>query len=174
MAIVTGPDDATDPPDATDATGAPAGAFAYPADWLARLDLGGTIAFLVVTVAAGIVGDDAAAVNLIACAVLFVVGSAIWAWGFVLAAARSRDEVLDLAGLFYLTGSAPRPARRWFLGLWFAQIAIAVAAIPLTSPPFGVMVPVFGIGIITLWAATRGTFPERPVEAGPRGRRSAP
>ena len=150
-------------------------AVGVPADWLARLDALGTLGFLVVTVVAAVVDADGAALaNLVVCAALFVVGSAIWAWGFVLAAARSREAVIDLAGLFYLTGSAPRSVRRYFLGLWFLQIAIAVAAIPVTSPPFGVMVPVFGIGIITLWAAGRGTFPERPPEPGPRGRRSAP
>ena len=70
-------------------------------------------------------------------------------------------EAIDLAGLFYLTGSAPTEARRAFLGLWFAQIAIAAAAIPLTDPPFAVMAPVWGIGLITWWASAHATFPPR-------------
>lgn len=146
-----------------------------PERWLARVDVIGTTAFFLVTVVSAASGTDAVAVaNLLVSTVLFVVGSAVWAWGFVIAASRSRTHVIDLAGLFYLTGSAPRPTRRLFLGLWFAQIAIAVAAIAVTSPPFGVMVPVFGIGMLTRWAAVNGTFPERTTGPDPRSRRSAP
>lgn len=134
----------------------------FPGDWLSRLDAACTVLFVAVTLLAGAVGSEAVAVvNLVVCAALFLIGSALWTWGFLKAAGRSRDQIIDLAGLFYLTGSAPRRVRRWLLGLWFAQIATAVASIPLTSPPFGVMVPVFGIGVLTLWAATRGTFPDR-------------
>lgn len=148
---------------------------AVPDGWLARLDLAGTTAFVAATATAALIDSDGVALaNLVVSAVLFVVGSAIWATGFVIAAGRSRTHVIDLAGLFYLTGSAPRPVRRFFLGLWFLQIAVAVGAVAVTSPPFGVMAPVFGIGALTLWAASHGTFPEREVPPGPRGRRSAP
>ncbi|MCB0978294.1 MAG: hypothetical protein KDB02_12635 [Acidimicrobiales bacterium] len=144
-------------------------------DALVLLDVAATAVFLLVTAAAAVLDGDAfALVNLVVCAVLFVVGSVIWAWGFVRAAARSRDDVIDLAGLFYLTGSAPRTVRRCLLGLWFAQMAIAVVAIPLTSPPFGVMVPVFGIGVLTSWGASKGTFPARETTARPPRRRSGP
>lgn len=146
-----------------------------PPGRLARLDLAGTALALVVTgLAAAVDADAVQLVYLYVCAGLFLVGSAVWAWGFVVAADRSRTHVIDLAGLFYLTGSAPRPVRRWFLGLWFAQIAIAVAAIPLTNPPWAVVVPVFGIGVLTRWASAHGTFPERPPPADPRRRRSGP
>lgn len=154
---------------------APEGGPAPPTGWLARLDLVGTVAFVAVTAAVAVVdGDDIALANLVVSAALFLVGSLVWGAGFVLAAGRSRTHVIDLAGLFYLTGSAPRSVRRFFLGLWFVQIAVAVAAIVVTSPPFGVMAPVFGIGVITLWAATRGTFPEREPAPGSRVRRSGP
>jgi hypothetical protein len=99
--------------------------------------------------------------NLAVAGVLFLGGCFGFAIGFLRAVGRSREEAVDLAGLFYLTGSAPQDARRWFLGLWFAQIAIAVDAIPLTDPPFAVMAPVWGIGIITWWASAHATFPPR-------------
>ena len=77
---------------------------------------------------------------------------------------------LDARGRFgsqsTLTGSAPTEARRAFLGLWFAQIAIAAAAIALTDPPFAVMAPVWGIGIITWWASAHATFPPRQAGEG--------
>jgi hypothetical protein len=81
--------------------------------------------------------------------------------GFVRAAGRSRTEVVDLAGLFYLTGSGPPQARRPLLGLWFAQIAVAVASVFTLQPPFGVMAPVWGIGVIALWGSRHGRFPAR-------------
>ena len=96
--------------------------------------------------------------------VLFLGGCLGFGIGFLRAVGRSRTETVDLAGLFYLTGSAPPEARRAFLGLWFAQIAIAAAAIPLTDPPFAVMAPVWGIGIITWWASAHATFPPREDE----------
>lgn len=129
---------------------------------LIRLDAAGTASLAVVTLATGI--SDASAVvmaNLVVSSVLFVGGCIGFGIGFVRAARRSRDEVIDLAGLFYLTGSAPTPIRKLLLGLWFAQIAIAVGAIALSDPPFGVMAPVWGIGLITWWASLHATFPPR-------------
>lgn len=125
-------------------------------------DAVGTVALAVVTAACAITDADAVVVlNLVVSGVLFLGGCVGFAIGFLKAVGRSREEVVDLAGLFYLTGSAPTEARRAFLGLWFAQIAIAVAAIPLTDPPFAVMAPVWGIGLITWWASAHATFPPR-------------
>jgi hypothetical protein len=122
----------------------------------------GTGALALVTAAGALTdADGVQVVNLAVAGVLFLGGCAGFAIGFLKAVGRSREESIDLAGLFYLTGSAPPPARRAFLGLWFAQIAIAVAAIPLTDPPFAVMAPVWGIGLITWWASAHATFPPR-------------
>jgi hypothetical protein len=84
-----------------------------------------------------------------------------FAIGFLRAVGRSRYEVIDLAGLFYLTGAPPSPVRKAFLRLWFAQMAIAVAAVIVSRPPFAVMAPVWGIGLITWWASLHATFPPR-------------
>lgn len=125
-------------------------------------DLVGTAAFAAITLVAAITDADAVQVaNLAVATVLFLGGCVGFGIGFLRAAGRSRTEVIDLAGLFYLTGSAPDAARRPFLGAWFAQMAVAVAAIFATSPPFGVMVPVWGIGLITWWGSVHATFPPR-------------
>ncbi len=125
-------------------------------------DAVGTAALALVTVASALTDADGLVIaNLIVAGVLFTGGCVGFAIGFLRAVARSRTETVDLAGLFYLTASAPTEARRAFLGLWFAQIAIAAAAIPLTDPPFAVMAPVWGIGIITWWASVHATFPPR-------------
>jgi hypothetical protein len=121
-------------------------------------------AALAVVVALAAVSDSTPVdvLGLVVAAVLFLGGCVGFTIGFLRAAGRSRWEVVDLAGLFYLTGSAPRPVRRAFLGLWFAQIAIAIAAVFVQSPPFAVMAPVWGIGLITWWSGRHGTFPPRP------------
>ena len=131
-------------------------------------DLVGTAAFAVITLVAALSDADAVVLaNLAVVGVLFVGGCVGFAVGFLRAAGRSRREVVDLAGLFYLTGSAPDEVRRPFLGAWFAQMAIAVGAIAVTRPPFGVMAPVWGIGLITWWASSHATFPPRE-GVGPR------
>ena len=125
-------------------------------------DAVGTVALALVTaVSAATDADAVQIVNLAVAAILFLGGCVGFGIGFLRAVGRSRTETIDLAGLFYLTGSAPADVRKAFLGLWFAQIAIAAAAIPLTDPPFAVMAPVWGIGLITWWAAAHATFPPR-------------
>lgn len=141
---------------------------------LVVLDVVGTALFAVVSLVASLSDQDAVQVaNLAVSGVLFLGGSVAFTVGFLRAAARSRTEDVDIAGVVYLTGSAPRSSRRLFLGLWFAQIGVAAATVFTVAPPFGVMAPVWGIGLITAWGARYGAFPPRPVEDR-LGRRSAP
>ena len=125
-------------------------------------DLVGTAIFLVVTIVNGLTQAGAAQIASLAVAlVLFLGGCGAFAIGFLRAVGRSREEDIHLAGLFYLTGSAPEPVRKAFLYTWFAQMAIAFGAIAVARPPFGVMAPVWGIGLITWWASLHATFPPR-------------
>lgn len=129
---------------------------------LLLVDALGTVTLVMVTVLGSLWDDDTARlVNLVASGVLFVGGSLAFTVGFVVAAARSRRDFIHLAGLFYLTGAASSPIRRAFLGLWYLQIATATASVFTIDPPFGVMAPVWGIGIITWWAAAHGRFAAR-------------
>lgn len=126
------------------------------------LDAAGTAVLALATVLAAASSADAVQlVNLAVSGVLCIGGCIGFTVGFLRAVGRSRTETVDLAALFYLTGSAPVEVRRWFLGLWFAQIAIAVVATPLTHPPFAWMATVWGIGVITWWAGSNATFPPR-------------
>lgn len=132
------------------------------ADPIVRIDAVGTLALVVVTVAASVLdGGAPGAANLVVSTVLFLGGCVAFGIGFVKAAGRSRTEVIDLAGLFYLTGSAPREVRRVMLGLWFVQIGAATVSVVTVSPPFGVMAPVWGIGLLTLWSGYHGEFQKR-------------
>lgn len=134
-----------------------------PGHHIVSVDAAGTVLFVVVTIVASLLdGDVTTMANLLVSVVLFVGGCVAFGVGFVRAAGRSRTEVIDLAGLFYLTGSAPRNVRRQMLGLWYVQIAVAAVGVAITAPPFGVMAPVWGIGLLTLWSSRHATFPPRP------------
>ena len=140
-----------------------------------QVDVVGTVALLVVTVVASVWENNATDLaNLAVSAVLFLGGCGAFGYGFLKAVGRSRTEVVDLAGLFYLTGSAPKSVRRTMLGLWFAQIAIAAVSVVTVQPPFGVMAAVWGIGLISVWGARYGAFPARPGGGGNPRRRSEP
>src|SRR5690606_17288792 len=94
-----------------------------PASRIIRVDAAGTLALVLVTVlASAVTSGTTGALNLLVSGVLFLGGCVAFAVGFVRAADRSRTEVIDLAGLFYLTGAGPTPERRAMLGLWFVQI----------------------------------------------------
>ena len=97
---------------------------------------------------------------------LFFAGCAVFALVLVLAAARSRDDVMGIGGLFFLAGSAPRPAQRHLLGSLAVQIVVAVAAAasdPFTPLAFGTLVPVLPLALAGLWAVRHGLFePARP------------
>ncbi len=106
--------------------------------------------------------------------VAFVAGCAAFLWSFAIALGRSRTEELSVAGLYFLTGSAPKDVQRRLLGALVAQSVIVVAAAavrPFTAVAFGVLAPMLGLGLVGLWGARYGTFPERD---DPRGRQSAP
>ena len=119
----------------------------------------GTGALSLATVVAAIARNDSGNFfNLAISAVLFVAGCVGFAIGFGKAVLRSREEEIYLAGLFYMTGTAPESLRRNFLFLWFTQMGIAVVSIFLVQPPFGVMAVVFGSGMICFWAGIYGKF----------------
>lgn len=141
---------------------------------LLRLDVAATVLLLAATVVASVCDADAAALaNLAVSTVLFLGTCGLFAVGFFLAAARSRDDDLHLSGLFYLSLVAPDAVRKAFMRLWFAQMAIGAASIGFVAPPFGVMATMFGVFVNMVWSARYGSF--RPHEAeGTNRRRSAP
>jgi hypothetical protein len=95
---------------------------------------------------------------------LFVGGTGVFVAALVIAAGRSRSEEIGMGGLFFLQGSAPRPVQLHLMGSLAAQCAIALgtaAARPYTTLAFGILAPVWGIGLAGLWAARHGTFGAR-------------
>jgi hypothetical protein len=134
-------------------------------DRIVRLSLWTTVAFAVV---AGL-GTFWSPILPMAVAVdlgMFVVGAAVMLWAFLKGVDRSRHEVVSLAALFFLAeGAAPR---RIALRLWACLVVQVVVAVvtalvrPYSSLAFGILAPVLGLAMLSLWGAVHGTFPRRP------------
>lgn len=96
---------------------------------------------------------------------LFGAGTLAMCVALVIAAGRSRTAQIEIGGLFFLTGTAaPADVRRSLLVCLLAQVAVGLAtagARPFTSSALGVLVPIAGLGLMGLWGARHGTFPER-------------
>lgn len=113
--------------------------------------------------------------------VLFAIGIATSLWAYTAALERSRVQEVGVANLFLLTGStAPRPVKRAMTLALAVQVvaaltgaAIGVAGLQesdLNALAFGVLVPMFGIGMNGAWAARYGSYGPRVNASTPPGR----
>jgi hypothetical protein len=97
--------------------------------------------------------------------VLFAAGCVAFLLAYARAIQRSRHDEIAVASLFLLAGPAvPGPVKAKLGGLLVAQVVVALgtAIVRSFSPlAFGVLVPVFGVGLNGLWAARHGAFPPR-------------
>ena len=104
--------------------------------------------------------------------VLFAIGVATTLWAYTRALDRSRVEEVGVANLYLLTGdTAPRPVRRTMTLALTIQIVAALAGAwigvagldegQLNALAFGVLVPMFGVGMNGVWAARHGSYGPR-------------
>ena len=108
--------------------------------------------------AAGVAGFDVAA--LVVDVLLFLAGIVVFLWGFAIALARNaQGDDIVVSSLFLIQGPVPRPVRRHL----FAALAVSVviAGATGTSDAFGILVPMFPLGLIGFWGARHGAFPPR-------------
>jgi hypothetical protein len=135
---------------------------------LQRASWWGTAAFAVTAVAAAAAPDALAAPAFVVAVALFLAGCVAFVAAYARAVRRSREDLIGVANLYFLTGEvAPPDVRRNLLGSFAVEIALALAtaiARPYSSLAFGTLVPVYGLGLCGLWAALHGTFPPRPPE----------
>ena len=140
----------------------PPGAAVRRASWA------GTAVFVVTAVVAAIVPATFAPAALFVAVALFSAGCAVFIWSFFLVAGRSRTDRLELAQVWFLTGTpTPPEVRRSLLGALAVQVAVGLATAasrPYTSLAAGVLVPMWGLGLCGLWAARHGAFPPRPAD----------
>jgi hypothetical protein len=141
------------------------------------------VLFTVSAILAAVVFDGPAKVQgVVVDLALFAIGVAAFLWGYWVAVQRSRQDELSVAELYFLLGAAiPRDVKRTMNLCLLVQtvVAVATAMTRLTTPSdtassgssagstlaFGVLVPMFGLGLNGLWAAVHGNF-------GPRRKRS--
>ena len=144
-----------------------------------RASWGGTAVFVVTAVAAAVAPSAFKPLALAVAIALFAGGCGVFLWSLLLVAGRSRTELVELAQVWFLTGTPTPPAvRRSLLASLGVQVAAGLAtaaARPYTSLAAGVLVPVWGLGLCGLWAARHGAFPPRPADTRrpARGIRSA-
>lgn len=130
---------------------------------LVTASLVGTIVFVLAAVAATV----ASAMRPVGVAVslaLFGLGCIAFLWAYAIAVERSRTSEIGVGGLYFLAGCAPSSVRRLMMGAVAVQTVVAVATAsirPFTTVAFGILVPMYGLGMAGLWAARHGSFPTR-------------
>ncbi len=150
---------------------------------LVRTNLIGTALFVVTLCIAVPLRSERVGQVLIAAVslVLFAIGIATSLWAYTTALERSRVEEVGVANLFLLTGhTAPKPVKRAMSAALAAQVvaalvgaSIGVAGLQesdLNALAFGVLVPMFGIGMNGAWAARYGSYGPRVNASTPSGR----
>ena len=133
---------------------------------LVTITLGATAVFVVVALAA--IAFTGFALELLrwVSVALFAIGCVVFLLAFFRAINRSRTEYISVIGVYLLSGAgAPRLVRAALLGATLVQTVVAIVAAsvhPFTAAAFGILVPMFGLGMSGLWGATHGTFETRP------------
>jgi hypothetical protein len=143
-------------------------------DAIVRGALAGTALFVVAATLATIWPDALAVPAAVVHVGLFVVGCVAFLVAYGVAVSRSRTEEISVVGVYFLSGSAPGAVRRALMGAFALQVVVAVASAsirPFTSVAFGILVPVFGLGLAGLWGARHGSYPAKAADDGGRGRR---
>ncbi len=137
---------------------------------LVRVDVVSTALFAAAAVGASVAPDVLQVPYAALSMLLFAVGTVAFLWAFGVAVARSRDEYVSTTGVFFLTGGVLTGAPRTrLLACLAAQTVVAVAAASVqlyTAAAFGIMAPMFGLGLAGLAGARFGRFEARPDEAG--------
>ncbi len=132
----------------------------------------GTGVFTLSAVVAAIVPDVATLPALVVDLTLFAVGSVAFLWAFAISVERSRYEVLSVAGIYFLAGdAAPREVRVHLMTSLTVQVIVALATAgvrPFTELAFGILVPMFGLGMAGRWAAEHGRYAEGQLDEIPR------
>jgi hypothetical protein len=140
---------------------------AEPGRSIVHLTVAGTAALVATSIAAAVAPSTFARVHAVLSIALFVAGTAAMLWAYGLGVARSRTELVHIPGLFLLAGDVAPPATRRALRVATVIQVIAVVAAasirPFSEVAFGILAPMFGLGLMGLWGGRYGRFPARPV-----------
>jgi hypothetical protein len=117
-----------------------------------------------VSAVAGVASEGAQGAFVAVSLVLFAVGLGAFVWAFARAVVRSQEEEIAVASLWFLMGSAPAVVRNSLLASVGVEVVVGVAAAsarPFTPMAFGILVPIYGLGLCGVWAGRHGRFPAR-------------
>jgi hypothetical protein len=135
-------------------------------DGLLNASFAGTGALVGTSIVGAAFPDSFSIVHAVLSLALFAVGTGALLWGYALGVSRSRSDVVTLPGLFFLgAGAAPRDvARRFRIALAVEIVVVLAAALarPDSNMPFGVLAPVFVLGLMSVWGGRFGAFDPRP------------
>ena len=136
---------------------------------LVRINILGTGIFVVsASVAAVFFTSGFRMLGVVVAMALFAVGVAAFIWGYITAVQRSRYDNISVASLYLLLGDVTTSKVRRVMngclvvqglcGLITALVRTSTDGRPGSTLAFGVLVPLFGIGLNGLWASRRGKF----------------
>ncbi|MCU0270835.1 MAG: hypothetical protein MUF83_19625 [Acidimicrobiales bacterium] len=137
----------------------------HAGDGLIRASWIGTAVFSVTALAATAAPEPLVWISVPVALVLFAVGIAAFLWAYVIAIGRSRTDLIGIGNLFFLSGCAPSRVRRHLMASFAVQVAVALLTAslkPFTPLAFGILAPMYGLGLAGLWGARHGTFDPRP------------
>jgi len=137
-----------------------------PGAGIVNLAFLGTGAVVATSVAAAARPDVFGVVHAGVSAVLFAIGTGALLWAYALGVSRSRTVLIGIPGLFLLAGDvAPAATKRQMrIALAVEVVAVVVAASirPFSEVAFGILAPMFGLGLMGMWGGRHGAFPPRP------------
>lgn len=118
------------------------------------------------SVAAALAPDTFGLLHAVLSCALFAIGTGAMLWAYALGVSRSRTDLISIAGLFFLAGqTAPPTVRRPLrIALTVEVVAVVVAAAvrPYSEVAFGILAPMFALGLMGWWGGRHGRFPPRP------------
>jgi hypothetical protein len=139
-------------------------ALAGPGGGLIRASWAGTAVFTLVAGIATIDPEALGAPAVVVSIALFGAGSVAMFWAFLIAVQRSREVMIGIGGLYFGAGSTPKTVQRHLMTSLGLQVAVAFTTASIrvfTSLAFGILVPVWGLGLAGLWCARHGEFAPR-------------
>ncbi len=137
-----------------------------------RVNVVGTVMFVVSSVAAAVIFiQPARLIGVVIALGLFAIGVFAFLWSYWTAVQRSRDDDIAVTQLYFLSGpSTPKKVKRVMNGSLIVQTVTSLSAAiarsstdgrPGSTLAFGILVPMFGLGLNGLWCAQYGTFSPR-------------
>ena len=135
-----------------------------PGQYLLRLAWLSTILLAIVAALGLAASEDFLPFVVVVSSSMFLLGSFLLLLGLLYGLRRSRAEIVTVAGLFLLQGSAPSMVRRvfaWSIAFQFAIAFSAAAVEPYTEIAFVILAPMLPLGSAALWSAQHGFFAQR-------------